>query len=135
MRTRRSLAVIALGAALLAACGGDDAPEPADTAAPTTSGMPADGGLTVAEALATDAEGPLTVRGFLLDDGTTVRLCDAVLESYPPQCGGDSVEVEGVAVAELEGATTEGEISWVEQASLTGELTDGVLVVSATTAG
>lgn len=99
----------------------------------TTLGAPADGGLTVPEALETDATGPLTVQGFLIDDGSAVRLCQVSMESYPPQCGGASLEVEGVDVAILEGATTEGEVAWVDQVTLTGELEDGTLIVSGTT--
>lgn len=97
----------------------------------TTVGAPADGGLSVPEAVETDATGPLTIQGFLIDDGGSVRLCQAAMESYPPQCGGASLEVEGVEVAMFEGATTEGDVTWVEQATLTGELHDGTLVVSA----
>lgn len=97
-----------------------------------TLGAPADGGLTVPEALETDATGPLTVQGFLIDEGGAVRLCQAAMESYPPQCGGDSLRVEGLDAASLEGATTEGDITWVDQVTLTGELEDGTLTVSGT---
>lgn len=123
----------------LAACGGDaeDAAstDVANGDTPATTGAPADGGLTVPEALETDAEGPLSVRGFLLGDGRSVRLCQVALESYPPQCGGESVEVQGVDVKSLEEAITEGDITWVDDITLTGELEGGVLIVDDTTQG
>ena len=52
-------------------------------------------GLTVADALATTAKGTLAVQGFVVDDGTGARLCDLLAESYPAQCGGDSMPVTG----------------------------------------
>lgn len=125
----------------VAACGADtDDAGSTDNAssgdeAGAAIGAPADGGLTVPEALETDAEGPLTVQGFLMSDGSTVRLCQVALESYPPQCGGDSVEVEGVDVESLEGATTEGDVTWVDFTTLTGHLESGVLMVDETIQG
>lgn len=125
-----------LAATTLVACGGATEPgaDPGTGGGDdTTLGAPADGGLTVPEALQTDVEGPVTVRGLLLDDGASVRLCEISLESYPPQCGGASLAVEGVDVAALDGATTEGAVSWVDQATLTGTTEDGTLVVDDTT--
>jgi hypothetical protein len=114
---------VALGLVLavtLAGCGGsdDDLTEPGGGPGgePVGVGVAVDDGLT----------GSVTLTGFLLDDGQ-VRLCDAIMESYPPQCGGASVSVEGVDVAALEGATVEGEVAWLEQATVTGQLEDGVL--------
>lgn len=124
-----------LAATTLVACGGATEPgaDPGTGGDDTTLGAPADGGLTVPEALQTDAEGPITVRGLLLDDGASVRLCEISLESYPPQCGGASLEVAGVDVAALEAATTGSDVSWVDQATLTGTIEDGTLVVDDTT--
>lgn len=82
--------------------------------------------VTVEEALAS-GDGAAAVRGFLIDEQGQVRLCDAVMESYPPQCGGASLQVTGVDVASLDGATTEGEISWVDQVVVTGTLTGDTL--------
>ena len=54
--------------------------------------------MSVADAL---AHGPtddlVSVSGalFVAPDGT-VRLCDAIAESFPPQCGGASIEVSGL---------------------------------------
>jgi hypothetical protein len=48
----------------------------------------------------------IAVAGFFTTDGTTHKVCDAVLESYPPQCGGAVIEVLGTvppeAIAMLE---------------------------------
>jgi hypothetical protein len=65
-------------------------------------------------------------RGYLVDSGGVVRLCDALAESYPPQCGGDSLPVEGrltgIAWSEAQG------VRWTdEQVVLRGEVEDGVL--------
>lgn len=125
-----------LTATTLIACGGATEPgaEPGTgDGDDTTLGAPADGGLTVPEALQADIDGPVTVRGLLLDDGASIRLCEISLESYPPQCGGTSLEVEGVDVAALDGATTEGDVSWVDQATLTGTIEDATLVVDDST--
>jgi hypothetical protein len=122
-------------AAGLAACGGSEpggaggGPEP-----PTASDV-----LSVEEAIASGAEGHVTVRGFLVAaDGEPVRLCAALAESYPPQCGVASIVVEGLDLATVDGLTTPPEpqyahTSWTDAViELRGELEDGVLTVGET---
>jgi hypothetical protein len=75
-------------ALVLAACGGEDGS--ADGAA-----------VLIDEALAGDSDEPLLVTGNLLAQGGDIRLCSALAESFPPQCGGASLVVDGL---ELEGA-------------------------------
>ncbi|MDQ3067348.1 MAG: hypothetical protein M3R12_09400, partial [Actinomycetota bacterium] len=85
MRLALLLSVLAL-----AACGGDDGGE-GDAAQPQpapSAGAPiAGGGLSVQEALDSDLDGPLLVRGYLIERDGELRLCQAILESSPPQCG------------------------------------------------
>jgi hypothetical protein len=143
------LAVLAGAVALAgasAACGGGEeagpAPPPAasEPGAPPSSGAPSPGGgLTIDEAIASPFEGPLMVKGFILaeQDGP-VRLCSALAESYPPQCGGSSLVVEGLDLSTVEGLTTPSEpeyahTSWTDaEVSLLGEIEDGVLTISET---
>ena len=54
-----------------------------DATGATSSGMVVDAGLTVSEALAGNAEGTLAVKGFLVADPRSVRLCEALAESMP----------------------------------------------------
>ena len=60
-----------------------DLPDSSDTPI-TPTGMLADGGLTITDALASDAVGPIAVKGFLLVDAGGARLCELLAESYPP---------------------------------------------------
>lgn len=96
------------------------------------TGNTVDGGLTVSEALATDATGILAVKGQLFDDGTGMRLCERLIglgERYG--CDGASVEVVNLDTEAAsgflifhEGTTfTEGPIT------LFGELVDGSLLL------
>jgi len=104
-------------------------PDSEDT---STNGMAVDGGLTVAEALATDATGVLAVKGFVVADGDEVRLCDALLESYPPQCGGDSVVLDSLEVVDPDALTAEGAVTWTDSPqTVFGELADGLLTTTA----
>ena len=100
----------------LAACGGEEESRPA-------AGTPAPGGgLTVQEALDSDVDGPLLVRGYLLRRGGETRLCTALAESDPPQCGEPSLRVEGEAPTRPVG----------EEVSLLGDVRGDVLRVSET---
>ena len=108
-----------------------DLPAPSDVGSP--SGMVVDGGLTVADALLTDASGTIAVKGFLLVDAEGARLCELLAESFPPQCGGASIPIENfdetvsVPLIEAQGVT------WSDQyASFLGEVIDGTFVVDAT---
>jgi hypothetical protein len=81
-------------------------------------------GLSVAEAL---THGPtddlVTVTGALFVDADgTARLCDAILESFPPQCGGDRIEVEGLDLDTIPNLETEGDLSWAEGVTLFGSV-------------
>ena len=72
--------VLALAAA---GCGGDEGPLTPDAAR--------------------DASGRVTVEGVLIAiEGEPVRMCSAILESYPPQCGEPSLEVRGLDLDSLE---------------------------------
>ncbi len=92
-------------------CGGDQDPS---AGAPSPSG-----GLTVQEAIDSELDGPLLVRGYLIERNGELRLCEAILESYPPQCGEPSLRVKGGELAPSE-----------EPASLLGEVEEDVLRVS-----
>jgi hypothetical protein len=95
-----------------------------------------DGGLSVSEALATDATGVIGVQGSLFDDGTGARLCEALAESYPPQCGGVSIPVTGYEEVITVPLSNAQGVTWTDQpVSLLGEIINGTLVVSPTTSG
>jgi hypothetical protein len=119
----RTLAVItALFIALfLAACGGDD-----DEAAGTGTIA-----ISIDEALASDSDEPLLVSGNLLAVGDDVKLCYALAESFPPQCGGASLVVHGLDLATVDGLVTEGDVSWTDRPiELRGVVSDETLTVS-----
>lgn len=138
----RSLVMTALVVGLVACAvaaptssSGPDTPVSDDPAASQDPGAPdADGTLTVSgetidgpaleipDALAA-ADGPVRVAGalFVGPDGR-VLLCSALAESFPPQCGGDRLEVVGLdldTVAELQDANG---VRWAEGVELSGTI-------------
>ena len=133
------VAVAAVLGLVLAGCGsGAEEPPGNDVgvnpASGPAAGVPADGGLSVEEALASDLDEPLAVRGFVLADGEEVRLCDVLLESLPPQCGGESLLVTGLDL-EAQDTASEGGVRWTDSpVTLIGEVRDGTLVASNTAA-
>lgn len=115
---------------------GDEPVPPPAGGAVVSGGMLADGGLTVSDALATDATGTIAVKGFLLVDDSGARLCELLAESFPPQCGGASIPVAGYEEVIREPLTTAQGITWTDgTVALLGEIIDGTLVVDPTVAG
>ncbi len=96
----------------------------------TTSLPAADDPAEISVEEAVDHEGPAVVTGSLLANGDDVKLCAALAESFPPQCGGGSISVVGLDFDGLEGLTTEGEVTWSDlPISVEGVLADGTLTV------
>src|SRR5262245_66427524 len=113
----RSLATILILLVALAACAAEPAdPSPSADDSWTlviVDGDPGGGpGLSVADAL---THGPtddiVSVSGalFVSADGT-VLLCDAIAESFPPQCGGERIVVEGLDLSTVADLQEEGEV-------------------------
>ena len=140
------IVVLLVTPALAAACGSDSGSGPlpsvettsvvtkVTTAAAVGGGMPVSaGGLSVQEALTTDAENPLAVHGFLVGRGVDVRLCTALLPTSPPACGDPSMPVHGIDLASLSSTVHNGETAWTDhEVSLLGDRLDGALQVSGT---
>ena len=114
MRAPHVLCVLAL-----AGCGSAEKQEPAPSAGAPIPG----GGLSIQEAIDSDLGGPLMVRGYLIERDGELRFCEAILESYPPQCGEPSLRVEGQSPGPSEqrvsllGEVEDEEIRLVETAS------------------
>ncbi len=95
-------------------------PRRADRAAPA---------LLSALALAACGGGEDVARGYLVDDGTTVRLCEALAESYPPQCAVSSLTVEGDLPGGIRWTEAQG-VRWTdEQVELRGKVEGDVVRV------
>ena len=127
----RTLLAATILATMLAACadagGSPPASEPIGAGDPVlviADGGISDPGMTVAEALGHRATDDLvTVSGALfVDPGGTVRLCDAIAESFPPQCGGERIVVEGLNLDAIANLQTEGDVSWAEGVTLFGSV-------------
>jgi hypothetical protein len=90
-------------------------------------------GITVEQALAADTTDPLLVRGALVAEGGTIRLCSAILESYPPQCGKPALVIRGLDLRSVDGLTTANGVTWADsEVKLLGSVADGTLTVSGT---
>lgn len=106
----------------------DDTPPPAangggDPVLVVADGEPGDGGISVEEAIGhVPPDDIVAVTGalFVEPDGT-VLLCDAIAESFPPQCGGARLVVEGL---ELEGVELQSanDVRWAESVTLLGSV-------------
>jgi hypothetical protein len=122
----------------LAACSAG-AEQPIDNDDPTPPGSPANepvlvvqaGGadtpfISVADFLRRSSDTPVLVTGALFVDADgTVRLCDAIAESFPPQCGGERVVVQGLDLATMPDLQSEGDVRWAERASVFGRIAVG----------
>jgi len=117
MRAAILVAVLVLGG-----CGGAES-EPSEPVPSAGQPIPG-GGLAVRDAIDSELDGLLMVRGYLIERDGELRLCEAILESSPPQCGEPSLRVEGAAQAASE-----------EYVSLLGEVDDEKIVVSTTEQG
>jgi hypothetical protein len=94
---------------------------------------PADAGgaMYVDEAVANQASGEVRLRGYLIGrEGGRTRLCEEMLESFPPQCGGASVLVEGLDPESIGELSREEQAFWTNgEIELNGVLDGGVLRV------
>jgi hypothetical protein len=72
---------------------GGPTPTAPDSGNATSSGFVVGSGLTISEALAYDGSEVIAVGGYVVttEDGTL--LCESLAESFPPQCGGESLTV------------------------------------------
>ena len=132
----KALALVSLAAAFLVGCGASDETADDDAGSAKVSGIAAGPGISIEEALVSEADGMLLVNGNLLAEGGEVRLCSALAESFPPQCGGASLQVEGVKLEEVDGLVTEGGVSWTDRPiQLLGAIEDGLLTVSKNATG
>ena len=121
------LAVVTVVSTLAAACGddgGDLAPGPISGVGP---------GISIGEALTSNLQGPLLVNGHLYAQDGQVRLCELLAESFPPQCGGKTLVVEGLDLTAMDGLTSEGRVTWSDQlVQVLGTVEAEVLTVAAT---
>jgi hypothetical protein len=128
MKTFTLLAAL-VAAVALAACGGDDSA--GGGGATTAPSAPTGPGISIEEALETDSDEPQLVNGNLLITDGQARLCSALAESFPPQCGGASLLITGLDLAQVDGLIVEGDVMWTDRPiQLAGVVADGILTVS-----
>jgi hypothetical protein len=120
MRTTLLFALIVL----IAGCTGPGGTGEAPVLVVTDGGVGDGPGLSVAEALIhRPADDLVTVTGALFVDlDGTIRLCDAIAESFPPQCGGQRIAVEGLDLADVPRLQEENGVRWTDSVTLVGSV-------------
>lgn len=116
--------------------GGNDplapATEPDDGS--VSSGMVADDGLSVSEAIAYEGSQPVAVHGYVVRTPTAAHLCEALAESYPPQCGGASLTLVNPDATDGLPLIEDGDVQWSpDLVILIGTVTSNELTIDATT--
>ncbi len=107
-RARRASGFVALLVAIGVAsggCGDTDADEP------DTTGLP----LSVEGLLIAEPEGDVSVIGFLVVASDGPHLCEALAESFPPQCGGVFVEISSIDHVDVQFEEAQG-VRWTDPA-------------------
>ncbi len=123
MRAAVLLMVSVASILAISGCGDDSSPDATDPSSSSGAVLPG-GGLTITEAIATDADPPLAVRGWVVGSGGDARLCSGYNAGADEPCVEPSLALEGSG---LEANGT--------QASLLGAVEDETFVVSSTVQG
>lgn len=92
-----TVVILAAASLLLAGCGSDEKADSPSAGSPASGAVLPGGGLTVAEAIATDAKPPLSVSGWVVGSGEDARLCSAYDADATEPCGEPSLGLEGEA--------------------------------------
>ena len=101
------------------------APDCDDTASSDLPAIEPERGVSVPDATSQPIDGAFELRGFFIADGTGARMCETLLESFPPQCGGASIPVGDFEV-DLP-LSSDGGVSWTDQVVfLEGQIIGGV---------
>lgn len=100
------------------------APGDADGMLEITEGSAGGPGITIDQAIGQGGPEPLLVNGalFIGPDGSA-RLCSAIAESFPPQCGGTRLEVIGLDIGSLPNLQEANGLRWADQVQLFGTVT------------
>jgi hypothetical protein len=99
---------------MLASCGSGDTVTTSPTGSTNTTSAQTSTTIPVIEVGALfDGEGPrnAVVVGFVLWDDSGARLCEVLMESYPPQCGGMSLAIANPDGLDLESEEAQG-VRW-----------------------
>jgi hypothetical protein len=106
----------------------------ADPGAPIT--LAVGPGLSVPDAINSTLDEVLLVNGFIVVTNDVTRLCEALAESFPPQCGGAFLIVEGLSLDLVDGLERSGDIQWTNfPVQVLGEVDGGTITVSGTSKG
>ena len=113
----------------------DPLPPNDDVSAP--SGFVVGGGISVEEALAYEGSEVVAVGAFFVSTDGEARLCDALAESYPPQCGGASIVITNPEDFPTEAPLVEeGSTQWLDSPiTVFGYVTDGELTLAPNVTG
>ncbi len=103
------LAVVTIASVVAAGCSDNDD----DPGSGPISGVGP--GISIGEALASNLKGPLLINGLLHVQNGQARLCEVLAESFPPQCAGRSLVVQGLDLTTVDGLTSEGSVTWSDQ--------------------
>lgn len=93
---------------------GDDQPVPDEGDEPQAPIPDDEDALSVPDLLATSPSGEVVLRGLFFDDGSGLVVCDALAESFPPQCPGPQISITNPAAAAA-AFTEEGGVRWTDQ--------------------
>jgi hypothetical protein len=116
----RAAALLAAVALLAAACGAEEEPSPS-RAEPQR--------LSFEDARAAEDGTSVELVGAVYADGEPMRVCRALAESFPPQCGG-GIPVVGVSWDELPRVQRASGVTWTDAAvALVGDMVGGTLHV------
>lgn len=88
--------------------------DPADVDEPVSSIPDDEDAISVPELLETTPDGDVVVRGLLFDDGSGLRLCEMLAESFPPQCAGATVAIANPDDVDAD-FTVEGDVRWTDR--------------------
>jgi hypothetical protein len=101
------------------------APDCEDTVSSDLPATVPERGVSVADATAQPIDGAFELRGFFFVDDAGARMCETLLESFPPQCGGASIAVGDFEV-DLP-LSSEAGVSWTDSVVfLEGQIVGGV---------
>ncbi len=100
-----------------------------------SNGMIADDGLSVSEAIGYEGAQPVAVYGYVVRTSDATQLCEALAQSYPPQCSGASLALANPDATDGLPLVEDGDVQWSPDiVILIGTVTGNELTIDTTSA-